>query len=53
MWRTGRHILAADKLAVFCELRERAMDRFDTDGDGNLDAAERAAARATVRPSLP
>jgi mono/diheme cytochrome c family protein len=53
IWRAGRHVLGPDKLAVFGELRDRAMTRFDTDGDGYLDATERAAAEAALRAPLP
>ncbi len=53
VWRAGSHVLGPDKLAVFGELRERALARFDTDGDGYLDATERAAARAVLQGPLP
>jgi mono/diheme cytochrome c family protein len=53
VWRAGNHVLAPDKLAVFGELRQRALARFDADGDGSLDSSERAAAREALRAPLP
>ncbi|CAN5120474.1 hypothetical protein BH23VER1_BH23VER1_23810 [soil metagenome] len=53
VWSAGSHVLAPDKLAVFGELREAAIARFDRDGDGRLDTEEREAARASLGRALP
>ncbi len=52
-WKAGSHVLSADKLASFGELRERAILRFDADGDGVLSSAERARARASLTEIVP
>lgn len=52
-WKAGSHVLEPDKLAVFGQLRGKAIARFDTDGDGYLDRNERATAKRRLRPALP
>ncbi len=44
VWSAGKHVLQPDKLAVFGELRERAIERFDQNGDGFLGFEEREVA---------
>jgi len=52
-WIAGSHVLKADKLAVFGELRDNALARFDTNKDGKLSSKEREQARAALREDLP
>lgn len=52
-WKAGRHVLAADKLVTFGALRERAIARFDTNGDGVLSSEERQRARASLNEAVP
>jgi len=44
-WSAGEHVLRPDKLAVFGELRQKAIARFDRNGDGFLGFEERKIAR--------
>lgn len=53
VWKAGSHVLAADKLAVFGELRTQAIKRFDSDGDGQLSPEERERARASLDQVVP
>lgn len=52
-WQAGKHVLAPNKLAIFGELRARAVARFDLDGDGEWSHAEREKARASLANQLP
>lgn len=52
-WKAGSHVVGPDKLAVFGDLRDKAIARFDTNGDGILGSEERKLARASLRDSLP
>jgi len=45
-WQASRHLVSPEKLKFAHGLREKAMKRFDRDGDGQLNAQERAAAQA-------
>jgi len=49
VWRAGEHVLRPDKLAVFGELRRKAIERFDRNGDGFLGFEEREAAAASLK----
>jgi len=49
VWTAGRHVLGPDKLAVFGELRAKAIARFDRDEDGFLDFRERREARERLQ----
>jgi mono/diheme cytochrome c family protein len=53
VWSAGSHVLDADKLTVFGDLRQLAIAKFDRDGDGHLDNQERAAARSQLKTPLP
>lgn len=53
VWKAGSHVLAKDKLAVFGDLRAKAIARFDEDGDGQLSSAEREGARAALKEPVP
>lgn len=53
VWKAGSHVIAPDKLAVFGDLRARALARFDQDGDGALSNAERARARSMLDQATP
>lgn len=52
-WQAGSHVLANDKLVVFGDLREKAIARFDADGDGVLSRDERERAKAALREVVP
>src|SRR5690606_1865525 len=52
VWQAGSHILSPDKLTIFGDLRERAIRRFDEDGDGILGPNEREAARRELESGL-
>ncbi|MAS93815.1 MAG: hypothetical protein CMO55_11540 [Verrucomicrobiales bacterium] len=45
VWVAGKHVLGEDKLRGFGELREAAIAKLDSDGDGKLSAEERTEAR--------
>lgn len=49
VWCAGEHVLRPDKLAIFGELRQRAIERFDRNGDGFLGLEERVAASASLK----
>lgn len=53
VWLAGEHVIGPDKLTIFGELREKAITRFDRDGDGFLDFQERLAARSALKPGQP
>ncbi len=54
VWTAGAHVIAADKLAVFGDLRKKAIARFDTNGDGVLGYEEKeAAAKSLKKMPLP
>ncbi len=53
IWCAGEHVLRPEKLTVFGELREKAIARFDENGDGFLGFEERRSARATLQNPLP
>lgn len=54
VWTAGKHVLAPDKLAIFGDLRKKAITRFDTNSDGKLGTEERQAAKASLKAtSLP
>ncbi|MEQ1860097.1 MAG: cytochrome c [Chthoniobacteraceae bacterium] len=53
VWTAGSHIVRPDKLTLFGELREKAITRFDANGDGMLDRDEREQARASLRQVAP
>lgn len=53
VWTAGEHVLRPDKLAVFGELREKAISRFDRDGDGFFGFEERKTAQEALREVLP
>ncbi len=44
VWTAGEHVLRPDKLAIFGDLRRKAIERFDENGDGFLGFAERKSA---------
>jgi len=49
VWSAGSHLLTPEKLASFASMRERAIRRFDRDGDGVLNPEEREAARELLK----
>ena len=53
VWKAGSHVVGPDKLTVFGELREKAIARFDTNGDGILGQKERKLAQQSLRAVLP
>lgn len=53
VWKAGSHVVGPDKLVVFGNLRDKAIARFDTDGDGHLGSEERENARASLKAVLP
>jgi len=53
VWTAGKHVLAQDKLAIFGQLRAKAIARFDQDGDGQLSSAERDQARRALQEPTP
>jgi len=53
VWKAGSHVLAADKLSSFGELRSKAIARFDTDDDGVLSQEERDRARGSLDRVVP
>jgi len=52
-WKAGAHVLSPDKLSVFGELRKKALAKFDRNRDGILGQDERAAAKRSLKPTLP
>jgi hypothetical protein len=48
VWQAGSHVVGPDKLTVFGDLREKAIQRFDLNGNGVLDRSERELARAAL-----
>jgi hypothetical protein len=53
VWCAGEHVLRPDKLAIFGELRRKAIARFDKNGDGYLGLEEREAAKLSLKEALP
>ncbi len=53
VWKAGSHVIGPDKLKIFGELRDKAMVRFDTNGDGMLGREERNFARESLQSVLP
>jgi hypothetical protein len=53
VWQAGSHVLAPDKLKVFGDLRNKAISKFDKDGDGKLNREESDAAKASLSSVLP
>ncbi|MEM7143741.1 MAG: c-type cytochrome [Verrucomicrobiota bacterium] len=53
VWSAGSHVLTPDKLAIFGLLRDKALSKFDHNGDGHLDHNEKLAARASLKTDLP
>lgn len=48
-WQVGHHVLGPGKLEFADNLRKSALERFDTDGDGELNPEERSKARAFLK----
>ena len=53
VWKAGSHVVGKDKLTVFGKLRDEAIARFDTNGDGILGQDERALAKQSLQAVLP
>ncbi len=53
VWTAGEHVIRSDKLAVFGELRQNAIERFDENGDGFLGFEERERARTFLAGPTP
>jgi len=52
-WQAAGHLVSEEKLAFVADLRSKAMQRFDENGDGELDAMERANARSYLEQNKP
>lgn len=53
VWKAGSHVVGEDKLTIFGKLRDEAIARFDTNGDGILGQDERNLARQSLQAVLP
>ncbi|MCB1064660.1 MAG: cytochrome c [Verrucomicrobiae bacterium] len=51
VWCAGEHVLRPDKLAIFGDLRRKAIERFDRNEDGFLGFEERKTASAFLKRS--